>query len=156
MVAKKKDRKRAAMSKVTEPPRHPRVGIIMGSRSDLGVMRLGAAILDEMGIDFELLRGEITSDGAIYSERADFLGMPFEHQQTYTLTSTEAGATAVRFEVNWGDEPIPPDEMKQQFVGGCAASFEVLKGLLEDRKPDESVLQSFERARTAGAVFQGG
>jgi 5-(carboxyamino)imidazole ribonucleotide mutase len=54
MATKKKSRKRAAMSKITEPPTHPRVGIIMGSRSDLGVMRQGAAILDEMGLPYEL------------------------------------------------------------------------------------------------------
>jgi hypothetical protein len=84
-----------------------------------------------MGIDFQLLRGEITMDGAVYSETADFRGMPFKHQQTYTLSNTDDGGTSVRFDVNWGDEPVPPDDMKQMYVGGCAASFEVLKTMLE-------------------------
>jgi uncharacterized protein YndB with AHSA1/START domain len=84
-----------------------------------------------MGIDFELLKGEITSGAAVYSERADFRGMPFEHQQTYTLTRTDQGKTAVRFEVKWGDDPSPPDEMREQFMGGIAASFEVFKTMLE-------------------------
>ncbi len=85
-----------------------------------------------MDIDFQLVRGEITSDGAIYSERADFREMPFEHQQTYTLRDTGQGTTNLQFEINWGDEPVPPDEMKQQYLGGCTASFEVLKTILEE------------------------
>jgi 5-(carboxyamino)imidazole ribonucleotide mutase len=78
MVTKKKGRKRAAMSKITEPSRHPRVGIIMGSRSDLGVMRQGAAILDEMGIAFELriVSAHRTPDWAYeYAETAQSRGI---------------------------------------------------------------------------------
>jgi 5-(carboxyamino)imidazole ribonucleotide mutase len=78
MATKKKSRKRAAMSKITEPPTHPRVGIIMGSRSDLGVMRQGAAILDEMGIPYELriVSAHRTPDWAFeYAETAQGRGL---------------------------------------------------------------------------------
>jgi hypothetical protein len=84
-----------------------------------------------MGIDFELVKGEFTGSEAIYSETAAFHDLPFQHHQTYTLRSAGEG-TSVRFEVKWGSNPSPPDEMKQQFVGGCAASFEVLRGILEE------------------------
>jgi hypothetical protein len=83
-----------------------------------------------MAVDFTLVHGEIGNNRATYSEAAAFQGMPFQHQQTYTLSS-DGSATTLHFEIAWGEEPTPPPEMKQMYMGGCAASFEVLKQLCE-------------------------
>ena len=88
-------------------------------------------IFQGVGVDFELVKGEITADGAVYSEKADFHDMPFAHHQTYTLSENDNGSTEMKFEIKWGDSPAPPDDMKEMYMGGCAASFEVLKGMLE-------------------------
>ncbi len=84
-----------------------------------------------MRVDFRLLHGEISPTKAIYLEEATFYETPFKHQQMYTLTANDAGSTNMRFEIKWQDDPAPPDEMKQMYMGGCAASFEVFKEQIE-------------------------
>ena len=81
-------------------------------------------------IDFTLLHGELGPDRAVYSELADFRDLPFTHQQTYELTSNGSN-TFLRFEIKWGEDPAPPDDMKKMIMGGLLASFEQFKALCE-------------------------
>jgi hypothetical protein len=88
-------------------------------------------IFQGMRVDFKLLHGEISAERAVYLEHADFEGTPFEHQQMYTLERIDPTTTRMRFEVKWSDASPPPDEMKQTFLGGCQASFEIFKQQIE-------------------------
>lgn len=47
-------KRKAALSRMTEPPTHPQVGIIMGSRSDLPTMRAAAHMLRTLAVPFEM------------------------------------------------------------------------------------------------------
>jgi len=85
---------------------------------------------DGMSLDITLLHGEIGPDRAVYHESVKFLRMPFQHEQTCTLTHA-GGTTNVRVEVAWGDEPTPPAEMRQMFMNTFAVSLEAFKELCE-------------------------
>lgn len=84
-----------------------------------------------MRVDFRLLHGEIGPSKAVYLEEAAFHETPFKHQQMYTLTANDSGSTHMRFEIKWQEDPAPPDEMKQMYMAGCTASFEVFKEQIE-------------------------
>jgi hypothetical protein len=85
---------------------------------------------DGMAVDVTLLHGEIGLDRAIYSEVVAFRGMPFAQQQTFTLTA-ESGATKLRVDVAWRDDPSAPDDLKHQYMSNAAASLEAFKEYCE-------------------------
>lgn len=84
-----------------------------------------------MRFDFNLLHAELTKDRAQYLEAAEFTGTPFKHEQLYTLERIDEQRTAITLEIKWQEDPAPPDEMKQMYLGGCAASFDVLRSQCE-------------------------
>ena len=85
-----------------------------------------------MRVDFVLIHGEVSPDRALYLEEAKFVGTPFGHRQLVTMEKTGDQSTSLTFEVKWQDDPPPPDDMKQMYMGGCAASMEVFKSQLEE------------------------
>lgn len=82
-------------------------------------------------IEFHLLHAELADGRAHYLEEATFDGTPFKHRQLYTLERLDDTTTAMTFEVEWQDDPQPPEELKQTYFGACSASFQIFKDQLE-------------------------
>jgi len=70
------------------------------------------------------------ADRALYSEKVEIPEIKVTLQAHYEMEALNAGSTRLKFNVNWLDSKLPP-ENKKGMLAGQAANFELLKRVCE-------------------------